>query len=119
MTLGDAALFPVTLDSPGSCVLTSDLVMSSASARGIEVTASDVTIDLNGFTVRGLVTCSTPGAAQQITCTAGAREGIRAVASLENVAVVNGGVQGFGSRCIERRCCGGVATELTDPEDEP
>lgn len=101
VTPGDTPFFPVTLDSAGSYVLTSDLVMSSASARGIAVTASDVTIDLNGFTIRGLVTCSTPDTAQNITCTTGVSEGIRAVAPHENVAVLNGSVQGFGSRCIE------------------
>lgn len=44
-------VFPVTLNSPGSYRLTSDLTVGT-SANGISVTASDVTLDLNGFTIR-------------------------------------------------------------------
>jgi hypothetical protein len=46
---GDGAGFPVTIGNEGSYVLTSDLESVS---NAIELTASDTTIDLNGFTVK-------------------------------------------------------------------
>ena len=65
------------------------------------ITAGDVSLDLDGFEVRGPVSCSTSGAASEITCGAGVGEGISAVAPISNVSVRNGTVGGFGRRCIE------------------
>lgn len=46
--------FPVTLSTPGSYILTSNLSVGSLSATGILVTSpSSVSLDLNGFTIRG------------------------------------------------------------------
>lgn len=49
---GDAAGFPVTITSPGSYILTSDLVLVTA-LGGIVVQADHVTLDLNGFGLTG------------------------------------------------------------------
>jgi hypothetical protein len=53
VTPGDAPGFPVTITQPGSYRLSSNLTAPPA-ANGIEITVSNVTIDLNGFTVLGV-----------------------------------------------------------------
>jgi hypothetical protein len=50
ITPGDTAGFPATLSRPGRYKLTGNLQAPSGTG-GIEVTANDVTIDLNGFTI--------------------------------------------------------------------
>jgi hypothetical protein len=52
VTPGDAAGFPVTLSRPGSYALGSDL-LPGPGRDGIDVTAPDVSIDLNGFRLSG------------------------------------------------------------------
>lgn len=48
VTPGDSPGFPITLSQAGSYVLTSNLVLNSGGVHGIELTASHVTLDLNG-----------------------------------------------------------------------
>jgi hypothetical protein len=72
-TPGDAdSVFRI--NRPGSYYLTGE-VFGRAGERGIEIAASDVSIDLMGYTVRGV---------------AGSLEGIRAVIGGANTRVVNG-----------------------------
>jgi parallel beta-helix repeat protein len=52
VTPSDGPGLPITIDTRGSYVLTSDLVSTGGSEFIIEITSSDVTIDLNGFTIR-------------------------------------------------------------------
>ena len=42
---------PTTIDQPGSYILTSDLFVPSSVGAGITITASDVSLDLNGRTI--------------------------------------------------------------------
>jgi hypothetical protein len=51
VTPGDAPGFPVTITQPGSYRLSGNL--SAGAADGIVVAADDVTLDLNGFNLRG------------------------------------------------------------------
>lgn len=44
---------PTTIDSPGSYVLRGDINFSASTGIGIAITASGVTLDLNGFEIRG------------------------------------------------------------------
>jgi hypothetical protein len=53
VTPGDAPGFPVTFTLPGSYRLASNLVVPAGVDAGIQINADDVTIDLNGFTLRG------------------------------------------------------------------
>ena len=53
VTPGDAPGFPVTFTLPGSYRLSSNLVVPAGVAMGIQINADDVTIDLNGFALRG------------------------------------------------------------------
>ena len=92
--------FPFSISQPGSYVLTSDLVVASAGTTGIQFnTASGVTLDLNGFTIRGPLTCAHSQIeyydASQLTCSgSGAGSGISAS---DASRIRNGQVRGFGS----------------------
>jgi hypothetical protein len=96
---GDTEGFPVTISSPGSYVLTSDLVVLTADASGIFVQTGGATLDLNGFSVRGPVTCSRNNEFQYdptlITCS-GSGNGVGVYAAATSL-VRNGTVSGFGS----------------------
>jgi len=84
VTPGDAPGFPVDLNLSGRYVLTSDLNVP-ALKDGIHIAAQDVTLDLNGFTVKGSGGTSTSG----IT-----------VVEKRNVEVRNGTVRDFPSRGV-------------------
>lgn len=51
VTAGDSVGYPVTISASGSYILTSNLAPTVTA--GISITASNVTIDLNGFTISG------------------------------------------------------------------
>ena len=87
VTATDTAGFPVTLDSPGTYVLTGTLTTPVANVDGIDITSADVTLDLNGFSLIG------PGVA------AFAFFGIDGNGNVR-IAVKNGNVVGFGWRGI-------------------
>jgi hypothetical protein len=55
---GDAAGFPVTITQPGSYRLTSNLKLLTATETAIQSQASQVTIDLNGFSIEGVTLCT-------------------------------------------------------------
>lgn len=85
ITAGDSAGFPVTLSEPGSYRLTGNLSPGSSN-HGIEITASGVTIDLNGFSIIGNGS--------------GSSHGIFAQTAAERVTVTNGHVANMGSRGV-------------------
>lgn len=84
-----AVSFPITISQPGNYKLAADLVVP-AGVDGIVVTADNVTLDLNGYSVTGAGTCS--GVLAQLTCT-GTKVGI--AAQKRNLTVRNGRVAGF------------------------
>jgi parallel beta-helix repeat protein len=73
------AVFPIQIVDPGSYVLLGDLTVTGPT-NGIEILASNVTIDLNGFTL--------DGAGVGI-------EGIYDQPGLESISIRNGTVRGF------------------------
>jgi hypothetical protein len=75
ITAGDAPGFPVTLSQPGSYRLMSHLTVADMAVTAIRITHPDVTLDLNGFTVRGPNVCSVN--AGWLTCTSDAVSGTR------------------------------------------
>ena len=101
VTEGDAPGFPVTISEPGSYRLSSNLIVKEASLTVIEITASDVTIDLAGFSIIGPNTCT--GTPVECSISFGGI-GVKAVAdegpSPENVRVMNGTVRGMGGHGI-------------------
>ncbi|HSV52809.1 MAG TPA: right-handed parallel beta-helix repeat-containing protein [Burkholderiaceae bacterium] len=93
ITRGDAPGFPVTLATPGHYRLASDLVVP-ADSPGVLITAAGVTLDLNGFAIRGPVTCT--GQAEAVRCDAQPRHSANGVqASAAGAMVRNGSVRGF------------------------
>lgn len=87
ITPGDAPGFPVTISQPGHYRLASFLQPPNHFSNGIEVTAPDVTLDLNGFGVLA-PKCT------QLICP-GNGSGIWSSETLENTTVKNGVVRGF------------------------
>ncbi len=95
---GDPPGLPVTIDGSAgrSYRLTGDLEVPDANTDAIVVTASGVTIDLNGFELRGPNACS----GVPTTCALeGTGRGVRVdnVVSRTGVELRNGSVRGFGS----------------------
>lgn len=58
ITAGDGGGYPATISASGNYILTSDLLQPSPTIGVIDVTAEDVTINLNGFAIRGTNECS-------------------------------------------------------------
>ena len=101
VTAGDTAGFPISINAPGSYKLTSNLVVP-AGVDGILVTTSNVTIDLNGFSITGPGYCS-GGQPSSITCSATTARGVSsAVSNIHRLTVRNGAIGGFGT-CLEAR----------------
>ena len=93
VTPGDAPGFPVTLSIPGSYKLTGNLVVPGG-MTGIEITASGVTLDLNGFSVSGPLTCTRNDVTFDVTCTG--TPGVNGIAMMGGGNTVrNGRVRGF------------------------
>jgi hypothetical protein len=94
VTPGDAAGYPITITQPGHYVLKSNLVVPANNA-GIYVTADNVTIDLNGFSIVGQGSCTRNATSYAVTCTTTA-QGPAGVTSMNNALIVrNGRIQGF------------------------
>lgn len=87
------ASFPIVISQPGSYKLAGNLTVP-AGVNGIEVAASHVVIDLNGFTITGPVVCS--GAYHSISCTPGQNGITQANPNAMHTTVRNGSVRGFG-----------------------
>lgn len=85
VTATDTAGFPVTIDAAGSYRLTGNLALANNSQKGIEVLASNVTIDLNGFEIA----CDSCGSA-------GGGVGVEAFGGISNVTVRNGTIRSTG-----------------------
>lgn len=93
---GDSGGFPVEITQPGSYRLTSNLEINQ-NTTAIRISADDVTLDLNGFAVRGPATCSTTSPPTCIST--GIGNGIESTG--DNSVVTNGSVSGSGSDCVE------------------
>lgn len=86
VTPGDTQGLPVTLSLPGSYRLTGNLSFADPDTNAIEISASEVTLDLGGFGISG---CAS------LPCPAGA--GIGVVSSADGVTVKNGRVSRMGA----------------------
>ena len=77
---------PFTISASGSYVVTGNLT-GITGQHGISIAASNVTVDLNGFALKGV---------------AGSVDGIRVtLAGLDNITIRNGTVQGWGQEGID------------------
>lgn len=91
---GDSGGFPVTITEPGSYRLASNLDVSALSDPDvIQIQASNVTLDLNGFAIIGPVTCSgTP--VTSCNPSSGTGIGIHVSTGLSDLTIRNGSVRG-------------------------
>ena len=96
VTPGDSAGYPITISQPGSYKLMSNLVVPDG-LSGIQITADDVTLDLNGFKIVGAGSCVRDTASYLVTCTnVDYTSGVEVKGGETLSAVVrNGTVQGF------------------------
>lgn len=95
VSAGDAPGFPVTLAQPGHYKLTGHL-SAPAQTTAIVISADNVTLDLNGYTVSGPGSCTQDSATRLVTCTQGidnTKPGIAVQGA--RAAVRNGVVMGF------------------------
>lgn len=107
ITANDTAGFPITISTSGSYKLTSNLVVP-AGVDGIQVWASNVTIDLNGFSITGPASCGGQSPSS-IVCTATTTRGINSAGgNIFRLAVRNGSVGGFGT-CVDARYVSRIA----------
>jgi len=86
---GDPPGLPVSIGSPGSYRLTGSLTLPDANTHGVIVSASDVTLDLNGFAIQ----CSS-------CATSGTGVGILGASGVANLTVRNGSVINTGGNGI-------------------
>jgi hypothetical protein len=94
---GDAPGFPVTINVPGSYRLSGNLTVPDANTTAIEITADNITIDLNGFSIIGPTVCS----GFPVTSCSPTGPGLGIVSSTKsNIAILNGKIQGMGSTGI-------------------
>jgi len=93
---GDAPGFPVDITEPGSYVLTSDLNHNPAThgtTAIVRLLADDVSLDLNGFTIRSTSTC------QSGSCDIGSVHGIDSSIA-DRASIRNGRIVGVDGVCI-------------------
>ncbi len=89
--------FPIVLSAPGSYVLASNIT-GCAGADGIEISASNVSLDLNGFSLIGL-----GGPASTV--------GVKAVGAIAKISLSNGKMTGWGAQGVD--FVGVSASQLT------
>ena len=94
---GDADGFPITISQPGSYRLIGNLTVPSLDTTAIEITSSQVTLDLNGYTISGPNSC--PGCPSSCTGT-GSGVGVLAKGQF-NVSILNGNVVGMGGTGVQ------------------
>jgi len=92
--------FPIIICQAGSYRLSGHLSVPDAGTNGIDITADNVTLDLNGFTLSGPVTCTPFSIPLHCTAT-GKGIGIMSSGSRKNITVRNGTVRGMGSSGIQ------------------
>jgi len=90
---------PVKITKSGSYQLQSNIVITNADTTAILVTADNVTIDLNGFTIMGPNVCT--GSGETLVCNNnGDGMGIDA-GDRQNIKVYNGTIRGMGNKGIQ------------------
>ncbi|KAB2964899.1 MAG: right-handed parallel beta-helix repeat-containing protein [Thermoanaerobaculia bacterium] len=116
VTPGDGPGFPVQINAPGSYVLTSDLDLSVApspqNTHGIMVQTGGVTLDFNGFALRGVTVCTGQGSTLSCAPLANPGSGYGVYLVGSDIAVRNGTVRGTGGPGIYQGA--GSATVIED-----
>ncbi|MEM7052421.1 MAG: right-handed parallel beta-helix repeat-containing protein [Acidobacteriota bacterium] len=105
---GDGPGFPVTLAAPGSYLLTSNLTVPDENTTAIDVTSDgSVSIDLGGFVIQGVTSCT----GNPVACSpTGTGRGITANPNTRT-SVSHGAVRGMGNTAINLGP--GIISDLT------
>ena len=98
VTPGDAPGFPVTISQPGSYRLSGNLTVPNVDTTAIDITADNVTIDLNGFSIIGPNVCSLL-ACSSLPGGFALGKGVYSE-SRSSISVVNGSIRGIGGEGI-------------------
>ena len=98
LTPGDTPGFPVTISQPGSYKLSGNLTVPNPGTTAIEIAASHVTLDLNGFAILGITDCSS-GLSPCVNAGNGVGIVTRGGARF-NITLRNGTIQGMGREGI-------------------
>jgi hypothetical protein len=90
--------FPVLICQGGSYRLSGNLTVPDANTDAIDITADNVTVDLNGFSILGPVVCSNNIISQHTTCSPNNANGIGIFSPNSNsfITVSNGTIRGLG-----------------------
>jgi hypothetical protein len=99
ITAGDIPGYPITISQPGSYKLTGNLTVP-ADEFGILILAENVTLDLNGYTVRGPMNCTRTVSTKEVSCPYYNVNAVGNLATQKDVVVRNGMVRGFASNGV-------------------
>jgi hypothetical protein len=80
--------FPYNITQPGSYILTSNLTVTSANTSAIIINSSNVTVNLNGFTISGPLQCSASSCTSSWTS-------FGVEGSGNNITIHDGNINGF------------------------
>lgn len=92
--------FPITISVPGSYRLKGNLTVPDANTTAIMISADNVTLDLNGFSITGPTVCDSPPPNDPLTCTPSSGTGIGIASDHNSTTILNGTIQGMGSSGI-------------------
>ena len=114
ITPGDAPGFPVTLSQPGSYRLVSNLVVTG-DVSAIQITADNVTIDLNGYSIIGPNLCSNtvPATCKPAGTGIGVQAGDGNTVGPTSVKVFNGSIRGMGLHGIQLTGLAGLVERVS------
>lgn len=96
VTPGDTPGFPVTISLPGSYRLTGNLTVPDANTTAIQLTADNVAIDLNGFSIIGPTVCGF-----SLAGCSPIGQGVGVGGARAFITVVNGGIRGMGRFAVQ------------------
>jgi hypothetical protein len=99
ITAGDTPGYPITINQPGSYKLTGNLTVP-ADEFGILILAENVTLDLNGYTVRGPMNCTRTVSTKEVSCPYYNVNAVGILATQKDAVVRNGMVRGFASNGV-------------------
>ena len=99
VTPGDTPGFPVTISQSGSYRLAGNLTVPDANTTAISITADNVTIDLNGFSIIGPTVCTPASASAPVTSCSPTGTGVGVNGgSHRDIKVVNGEFEEWATR---------------------
>lgn len=109
----DAPGFPITICASGSYKLEGDLEVP-ANTDGIDIAVPNVTVDLNGYTISGRVTCAGAGTTLHCSGSTEIGSGIQEVGQfvVGNITVRHGTVRGFGLSGVGLTGIGNIVDEV-------